>query len=135
MVIGEDGETIHVCYVSPRVKRELRDLHTKDDLTTGRQLLDVRANATSLAERWVAGWERLTPEFIGAKLGFEDWEDLEVDEEGFVPFSRETMLALWWDSDRFSAAVQAHADRILEAEVAAKKLADRSSEESSPASD
>ncbi len=134
MVIGEDGEAVHVRYIGQRAKRELREAHTTDDLITGQQVLDQRAYSSALAERYVAGWERITPE-TAARLGYEDWDELATDDDGFVPFSRETMLSFWWDSDRFAGAVQAHASRILEAEAAAKKLADRSSEESSPASD
>lgn len=84
-------------------------------------VLDNQAFESALAGEMVVGWSNMTPEFIGAKLVYEDYEDLPTDTKGNVPFTEETMLKLWWDSERFSGAVRAQASRIMEAEIAARK--------------
>lgn len=134
---GEDAPRVLVRYVGPRRKREIRDLHTKEDPTSGLPfpVTDTDAVSSAMAREMVVGWENLTPEFIGAKLVFEDYDELPVDDQGNVPFSEDTLQDLWWNSERFATAVRAHASRIMEAEIAAKKHGGDSSDESSTASD
>lgn len=125
---------VDVRYIGPARRREIREACSQDDPVTFTPEADPRKFAEAIAVEHVVGWRNLTPEFVGAEIGYEDYDALPVDESGHVPFSVDTMLKLWWDSERFSTAVQVHASRILKAEIEAKKKGEPSSGESSAVS-
>lgn len=83
-----DGVPLRVRFVAQRRLNEIGRLLTR----TGEPDFDKQAEL--LAKERIAGWEKLTPlDALG--WGFEDYETLPTDADGYVPFTEANAVTLY----------------------------------------
>lgn len=117
-----------VRFLSQKTRDEIADRNTRKVAGQVIGELHLPKFQADMADALIAGWRKVTPE-TAMRLGYEDFDELPVNDAGEIPYTAPTARKLYRFAlrDRFAAELDTTSRGILEGLARAKKFVSGSS--------